>query len=434
MSQNTKTQRISFASSKILLEYPDLLEVQLKSFRDFFQLDTTPENRKNEGLYKVFQEIFPIEDTRNNYKLEFIDYFIDPPQYSIDECLERGLTYNVPLKAKLRLSCSDPEHEDFDISVQDVYLGNIPYMTPGGTFVINGSERIIVSQLHRSPGVFFGQSLHANGTKLYSARIIPFKGSWIEFATDINNVMYAYIDRKKKLPVTTLLRAIGYNGDKDIIDIFGLADEIEATQENLKKNEGRKLAAKVLKTWIEDFVDEDTGEVIPVERTTPIVERGEILNEDTIARLAETDVKTILLQKEEANVNEYAIIYNTLQKDPTNTETEAINYIYKQLRNSEPPDEATARDVIDKLFFSEKRYDLGDVGRYRLNKKLNLSIPDDTRVLTNTDIIEIIKYLLRCLCKIHNDVRLVILFSEFLGNRRLADTSCSLYQKGRTAF
>ena len=394
MSQNTKNQRISFASSKILLEYPDLLEVQLKSFRDFFQLETTPENRKSEGLYQVFQEIFPIEDTRNNYKLEFIDYFVDPPQYSIDECLERGLTYNVPLKAKLRLSCSDPEHEDFDTKIQDVYLGNIPYMTPGGTFVINGSERIIVSQLHRSPGVFFGQSVHANGTKLYSARIIPFKGSWIEFATDINNVMYAYIDRKKKLPVTTLLRAIGFNSDKDIIDIFGLADEIEVTPENLKKNEGRKLAAKVLKTWFEDFVDEDTGEVIPVERTVPIVDRGEILGEDTIEKLADTDVKTILLQKEDANVNEYAIIYNTLQKDPTNTETEAINYIYKQLRNSEPPDEATARDVIDKLFFSEKRYDLGDVGRYRLNKKLNLSIPDETRVLTNTDIIEIIKYLI----------------------------------------
>ena len=373
MSLKPKTQRISFASSKILLEYPDLLEVQLKSFRDFFQLDTTPENRRNEGLYQVFQEIFPIEDTRNNYKLEFIDYFIDPPQYSIDECLERGLTYNVPLKAKLRLSCSDPEHEDFDTRVQDVYLGNIPYMTPGGTFIINGSERIIVSQLHRSPGVFFGQSVHANGTKLYSARIIPFKGSWIEFATDINNVMYAYIDRKKKLPVTTLLRAIGFNGDKD---------------------EGRKLAAKVLKTWIEDFVDEDTGEVIPVERTMPIVERGEVLCDETIQKLAETDVKTILLQKEEANVNEYAIIYNTLQKDPTNTETEAINYIYKQLRNSEPPDEATARDVIDKLFFSEKRYDLGDVGRYRLNQKLNLSTPDNVRVLTNTDIIEIIKYLI----------------------------------------
>ena len=414
MSQNTKNQRISFASSKILLEYPDLLEVQLKSFRDFFQLDTTPENRKNEGLYQVFQEIFPIEDTRNNYKLEFIDYFIDPPQYSIDECLERGLTYNVPLKAKLRLSCSDPEHEDFDTKIQDVYLGNIPYMTPGGTFVINGSERIIVSQLHRSPGVFFGQSVHANGTKLYSARIIPFKGSWIEFATDINNVMYAYIDRKKKLPVTTLLRAIGFNSDKDIIDIFGLADEIEVTPDNLKKNEGRKLAAKVLKTWFEDFVDEDTGEVIPVERTVAIVERGEILGEDTIAKLADTDVKTILLQKEDTNVNEYAIIYNTLQKDPTNTETEAINYIYKQLRNSEPPDEATARDVIDKLFFSEKRYDLGDVGRYRLNQKLNLTIPDETRVLTNTDIIEIIKYLIQLI-----NSKAVVDDIDHLSNRRI---------------
>ena len=414
MSKKTNKQRISFASSKILLEYPDLLEVQLKSFQDFFQLDTTPENRRSEGLYQVFQEIFPIEDTRNNYKLEFIDYFIDPPQYSIDECLERGLTYNVPLKAKLRLSCSDSEHEDFDTTVQDVYLGNIPYMTPGGTFVINGSERIIVSQLHRSPGVFFGQSLHANGTKLYSARIIPFKGSWIEFATDINNVMYAYIDRKKKLPVTTLLRAIGFNGDKDIIDIFGLADEIEATEENLRANEGRKLAAKVLKTWIEDFVDEDTGEVIPVERTMPIVERGEILSEDTIAKLSETDVKTILLQKDEANMNEYAIIYNTLQKDPTNTETEAINYIYKQLRNSEPPDEATARDVIDKLFFSEKRYDLGDVGRYRLNKKLNLTIDESTRVLTNTDIIEIIKYLIQMI-----NSKAVVDDIDHLSNRRI---------------
>ena len=414
MSKKTKNQRISFASSKILLEYPDLLEVQLKSFQDFFQLDTTPENRRNEGLYQVFQEIFPIEDTRNNYTLEFIDYFIDPPQYSIDECLERGLTYNVPLKAKLRLSCSDPDHEDFDTKVQDVYLGNIPYMTPGGTFIINGSERIIVSQLHRSPGVFFGQSLHANGTKLYSARIIPFKGSWIEFATDINNVMYAYIDRKKKLPVTTLLRAIGYNSDKDIIDIFGLADEIEVTPENLKANEGRKLAAKVLKTWVEDFVDEDTGEVIPLERTLPIVERGEILNEETIEKLADTDVKTILLQKDEANVNEYAIIYNTLQKDPTNTEMEAVNYIYKQLRNSEPPDEATARDVIEKLFFSEKRYDLGDVGRYRLNKKLNLTIDDNTRVLTNTDMIEIIKYLIQLI-----NSKAVVDDIDHLSNRRI---------------
>lgn len=358
-------------------------------------METTPDNRKNEGLFQVFQEIFPIEDTRNNYKLEFIDYFIDPPQYSIDECLERGLTYNVPLKAKLRLSCTDPEHEDFDTRVQDVYLGSIPYMTPAGTFVINGSERIIVSQLHRSPGVFFDQSMHANGTKLYSARIIPFKGSWIEFATDINNVMYAYIDRKKKLPVTTLLRAIGFNSDKDIIDIFGLADEIEVNEQNLKENAGRKLAAKVLKTWTEDFEDEDTGEVIPIERTIPIVERGEILDDDTIAKIIDTDVKTILLQKDEANSNEYAIIFNTLQKDPTNTEIEAVNYIYKQLRNSEPPDEATARDVIDKLFFSEKRYDLGNVGRFRLNKKLSLTTDPETRVLTNTDIIEIIKYLIQ---------------------------------------
>lgn len=394
MSKKTNNKRVMFATSKIL-EYPDLLEVQLKSFKDFFQVETTPDNRKNEGLFQVFQEIFPIEDTRNNYKLEFIDYFIDPPQYSIDECLERGLTYNVPLKAKLRLSCTDPEHEDFDTRVQDVYLGSIPYMTPAGTFVINGSERIIVSQLHRSPGVFFDQSMHANGTKLYSARIIPFKGSWIEFATDINNVMYAYIDRKKKLPVTTLLRAIGFNSDKDIIDIFGLADEIEVNEQNLKENAGRKLAAKVLKTWTEDFEDEDTGEVIPIERTIPIVERGEILDDDTIAKIIDTDVKTILLQKDEANSNEYAIIFNTLQKDPTNTEIEAINYIYKQLRNSEPPDEATARDVIDKLFFSEKRYDLGNVGRFRLNKKLSLTTDPETRVLTNTDIIEIIKYLIQ---------------------------------------
>ena len=394
MSKKTNNKRVMFATSKIL-EYPDLLEVQLKSFKDFFQVETTPDNRKNEGLFQVFQEIFPIEDTRNNYKLEFIDYFIDPPQYSIDECLERGLTYNVPLKAKLRLSCTDPEHEDFDTRVQDVYLGSIPYMTPAGTFVINGSERIIVSQLHRSPGVFFDQSMHANGTKLYSARIIPFKGSWIEFATDINNVMYAYIDRKKKLPVTTLLRAIGFNSDKDIIDIFGLADEIEVNEQNLKENAGRKLAAKVLKTWTEDFEDEDTGEVIPIERTIPIVERGEILDDDTIAKIIDTDVKTILLQKDEANSNEYAIIFNTLQKDPTNTEIEAVNYIYKQLRNSEPPDEATARDVIDKLFFSEKRYDLGNVGRFRLNKKLSLTTDPETRVLTNTDIIEIIKYLIQ---------------------------------------
>ena len=394
MSKKAINKRINFATSKIL-EYPDLLEVQLKSFKDFFQMETTPENRKNEGLYQVFQEIFPIEDTRNNYKLEFIDYFIDPPQYSIEECLQRGLTYNVPLKAKLRLSCTDPEHEDFDTRVQDVYLGNIPYMTPAGTFVINGSERIIVSQLHRSPGVFFDQSMHANGTKLYSARIIPFKGSWIEFATDINNVMYAYIDRKKKLPVTTLLRAIGYNSDKDIIDIFDLADEIEVTPDNLAAGKGRKLANNVLKTKFEDFIDEDTGEVTPVERIEIIVKRGEVLDDATIEAILEADEKSILLQKDEVGSAEYAIIFNTLQKDPTNTEIEAVNYIYKQLRNSEPPDESTARDVIDKLFFSEKRYDLGNVGRFRLNKKLNLAIAPDVRVLTNTDIIEIIKYLIQ---------------------------------------
>ena len=410
---NKTTKRINFATSKIL-DYPDLLEVQIKSFKDFFQLETTPDSRRNEGLYQVFQEIFPIEDTRNNYKLEFIDYFIDPPQYSIEECLDRGLTYNVPLKAKLRLSCTDPEHEDFDTRVQDVYLGNIPYMTPAGTFVINGSERIIVSQLHRSPGVFFDQSMHSNGTKLYSARIIPFKGSWIEFATDINNVMYAYIDRKKKLPVTTLLRAIGYNSDKDIIDIFGLADEIPATEEALKANEGRKLAAKVLQTWTEDFEDEDTGEVIPVERSRSIVDRGDILNEDTIARILDTDAKTILLQKDETGSKEYAIIYNSLQKDPTNTEIEAVNHIYKQLRNSEPPDETTARDVIDKLFFSEKRYDLGIVGRYRLNKKLGLTTNPEIRVLTNTDIIEIIKYLIQLI-----NSRATVDDIDHLSNRRV---------------
>jgi len=413
MSKKTTGKRINFASSKIL-EYPDLLEVQLKSFQDFFQLDTSPENRKNEGLYQVFQEIFPIEDTRNSYKLEFIDYFIDPPQYSIVECLERGLTYSVPLKAKLRLSCTDQEHEDFDTRVQDVYLGNIPYMTPAGTFVINGSERIIVSQLHRSPGVFFDQSMHANGTKLYSARIIPFKGSWIEFATDINNVMYAYIDRKKKLPVTTLLRAIGFNSDKDIIDIFDLADEVEVSKKSLKANEGRKLAAKVLKTWVEDFEDEDTGEVIPIERTLPIVERDAVLDDETIEAILDTDVKSVLLQKDEASTNEYAIIFNTLQKDPTNTEIEAVNYIYKQLRNSEPPDESTARDVIDKLFFSEKRYDLGNVGRYRLNRKLGLTIDPETRVLTQTDIIEIVKYLIQLI-----NSRATVDDIDHLSNRRV---------------
>ncbi|MCK9628555.1 MAG: DNA-directed RNA polymerase subunit beta [Bacteroidales bacterium] len=395
MSQKSNNQRITFATSKVLLDYPDFLEVQLKSFKDFFQLETTPENRKNEGLFKVFQEIFPITDTRNNFVLEFIDYFIDPPRYSIEECLDRGLTYSVPLKAKLKLFCTDPEHEDFDTVIQDVYLGTIPYMTPRGTFVINGSERIVVSQLHRSPGVFFGQSMHANGTKLYSARIIPFKGSWIEFATDINNVMYAYIDRKKKLPVTTLLRAIGYESDKDILDIFGLANEIKVTKANLKKCIGSRLAARVLKTWNEDFVDEDTGEVVYIERNEIVLDRETIIEEDHLDIILESGVSTILIHKEDANINDFAIIHNTLQKDQCNSEKEAVFYTYRQLRNSEPPDEATARDVIDKLFFSDKRYDLGEVGRYRLNHKLNLTTPDETRVLTKADIIEIIRYLIQ---------------------------------------
>ena len=394
MSQNTNNQRITFATSKSLLDYPDFLEVQLKSFKDFFQLDTTAENRRNEGLFKVFQEIFPITDTRNNFVLEFIDYYIDPPRYSIEECLEMGLTYSVPLKAKLKLSCTDPEHEDFATEIQDVYFGTIPYMTPGGTFVINGAERVVVSQLHRSPGVFFGQSVHTNGTKLYSARIIPFKGSWIEFATDINNVMYAYIDRKKKLPVTTLLRAIGFEADKEILEIFDLADEVKVNRTNLKKNLGRRLAARILKTSWEDFVDEDTGEVMPIERSEVIIERETELTEEHIEDILESGVKTILLHKENPSGVDYSIIYNTLQKDPCNTEKDAVVYIYRQLRNSEPPDEATARDVIDKLFFSDKRYDLGDVGRFRINKKLGLEINPEVRVLTREDIIAIIRYLI----------------------------------------
>ena len=387
-------KRISFSSISHKMEYPDFLEVQLKSFHDFFQLDTTAENRKNEGLYKVFSENFPITDTRNNFVLEFIDYYIDPPRYSIEECLEMGLTYSVPLKAKLKLSCTDPEHEDFATEIQDVYFGTIPYMTPGGTFVINGAERVVVSQLHRSPGVFFGQSVHTNGTKLYSARIIPFKGSWIEFATDINNVMYAYIDRKKKLPVTTLLRAIGFEADKEILEIFDLADEVKVNRTNLKKNLGRRLAARILKTSWEDFVDEDTGEVMPIERSEVIIERETELTEEHIEEILESGVKTILLHKDNPSGVDYSIIYNTLQKDPCNTEKDAVVYIYRQLRNSEPPDEATARDVIDKLFFSDKRYDLGDVGRFRINKKLGLEINPEVRVLTREDIIAIIRYLI----------------------------------------
>ncbi len=395
MSVKIENQRISFSSTKTVFDYPDFLEVQIKSFVEFFQLGTIPDQRKEEGLCKVFEENFPITDTRNNFVLEFVDYMVDPPRYSIEECIERGLTYSVPLKAKLKLYCTDPEHEDFDTVVQDVYLGTVPYMTPRGTFVINGAERVVVSQLHRSPGVFFGQSMHANGTKLYSARIIPFKGSWIEFATDINSVMFAYIDRKKKLPVTTLLRAIGFESDKDILEIFDLADEIKVSKSGLKKIVGRKLAARVLKTWTEDFVDEDTGEVVSIERNEVVLDRETVLDNDHIDQIVESGAKTILLHKEDQNLQDFAIIYNTLQKDPCNSEKEAVLHIYRQLRNAEPPDDATARDVIDKLFFSEKRYDLGEVGRYRINKKLNLNIDMNVQVLTKEDIIEIIKYLIK---------------------------------------
>jgi len=395
MSVKIENQRISFSSTKTVFDYPDFLEVQIKSFIEFFQLGTTPDQRKTEGLCKVFEENFPITDTRNNFVLEFVDYSVDPPRYAIEECIERGLTFSVPLKAKLKLYCTDPEHEDFDTVVQDVYLGTVPYMTPKGTFVINGAERVVVSQLHRSPGVFFGQSMHANGTKLYSARIIPFKGSWIEFATDINSVMFAYIDRKKKLPVTTLLRAIGFESDKDILEIFDLADEIKVSKSGLKKIVGRKLAARVLKTWVEDFVDEDTGEVVSIERNEVVIDRETIIDNDHIDEIIDSGAKTILLHKEDQNLQDFAIIYNTLQKDPCNSEKEAVLHIYRQLRNAEPPDDATARDVIDKLFFSEKRYDLGEVGRYRINKKLNLNIDTGVQVLTKEDIIEIIKYLIK---------------------------------------
>lgn len=376
------------------MAYPDFLEVQLKSFKDFLQLDTPPELRKDDGLYKVFSENFPIADTRNNFVLEFLDYYIDPPRYTIEECLERGLTYSVPLKAKLKLYCTDPDHEDFDTVIQDVFLGPIPYMTANGTFIINGAERVVVSQLHRSPGVFFGSSIHANGTQLYSARIIPFKGSWIEFATDINNVMYAYIDRKKKLPVTTLLRAIGFENDKDILEIFNLAEEVKATRNNLKKFIGHKLAARVLKSWVEDFVDEDTGEVVSIERNEVILDRETLLDENSIEEIMNSGVPSILIHKEDLNTSDFSIIFNTLQKDPSNSEKEAVLYIYRQLRNADPADDASAREVINNLFFSEKRYDLGDVGRYRINHKLNLNTASDIRVLTKEDIIEIIKYLI----------------------------------------
>jgi DNA-directed RNA polymerase subunit beta len=395
LSPSSKQERIRFGSVKTPLEYPDFLDIQIKSFQDFFQLETKLEDRNNEGLFKTFSENFPITDSRNQFVLEFLDYFVDPPRYSEEECIERGLSYALPLKARLKLYCTDPEHEDFETIVQDVYLGTIPYMTSRGTFIINGAERVVVSQLHRSPGVFFGQSFHANGTKLYSARIIPFKGSWIEFATDINEVMYAYIDRKKKLPVTTLLRAIGYVRDKDILEIFDLAEEMKVSKTGLKRVVGRRLAARVLKTWVEDFVDEDTGEVVSIERNEVIIDRDELIDKDNMNLILDAEVPTILLHKEDIESSEFAIIYNTLQKDPTNSEKEAMEYIYRQLRNAEPPDEETARGIIDKLFFSETRYSLGDVGRYRLNKKLELDIDEDKQVLTKEDIISIIKYLIQ---------------------------------------
>lgn len=422
MSQSTETQRISFATTKNQFPYPDFLEVQLQSFRDFFQLDTQTEKRKNEGMYKVFSENFPISDTRNNFTLYFIDYFVDPPRYTVEECIARGLTYSVPLKAKLRLECNDPDHEDFATVVQDVYLGTIPYMTDKGTFVINGAERVIVSQLHRSPGVFFGSSVHTNNTVLYSARIIPFRGSWIEFATDINNVMYAYIDRKKKLPVTTLLRAIGFETDKDILESFGLAEEVKANKTNLKKYVGRTLAARVVKPWVEDFVDDATGEVVTVERTEVLIERETVLENRHIQLIVDSGCQSILIHKEDATKTDYSIIYNSLQKDPSNTEREAILHIYRQLRNAEPADDASARDLVNGLFFSEKRYDLGEVGRFRINRKLGLKTDPKVRVLTKEDIIEIIKYLIELI-----NGKVIVDDIDHLSNRRVRTVGEQLY-------
>jgi len=419
-----KAIRQSFASVDLPLEHPDFLDIQLRSFQEFFQLETKPENRESEGLFKVFSENFPITDTRNQFVLEFLDYFIDPPRYSITECIERGLTHSVPLKAKLKLYCTDPEHEDFETIVQDVYLGTIPYMTPQGSFVVNGAERVIVNQLHRSPGVFFGQSRHANGTKLYSARIIPFKGSWIEFATDINGVMYAYIDRKKKLPVTTLLRAIGYETDRDILDIFDLADEVKVSKAGLKRVVGRRLAARVLKVWVEDFVDEDTGEVVSIERNEVVLDRETVIEKEHVEMILESGAKTIILHKESINQSDYAIIYNTLQKDSSNSEKEAVEYIYRQLRNAEPPDLDTARGVIDKLFFSEMRYDLGEVGRFRINRKLGLSEDEVSRTLTKGDILLIIKYLID-LVNSNADVDDI----DHLSNRRIRTVGEQLYSQ-----
>ncbi|WP_207492812.1 DNA-directed RNA polymerase subunit beta [Aridibaculum aurantiacum] len=421
MSSTKVQNRVSFGKIKNLSETPDLLDIQLQSFQDFFQLETTPDKRNVEGLFRVFKENFPITDTRNIFVLEFLDYFIDPPRYSIDECMERGLTYAVPLKAKLRLSCNDEEHVDFQTIVQDVFLGNIPYMTPRGTFVVNGAERVVVSQLHRSPGVFFGQSIHPNGTKIYSARVIPFKGAWMEFATDINNVMYAYIDRKKKFPVTTLLRSIGFETDKDILELFGMADEVKAEKKTLDNYLGKKLAARVLRTWVEDFVDEDTGEVVSIERNEVVMERDTILDENAIETISEMDVKSVFIQKEEVS-GDYSIIYNTLNKDTSNSELEAVQHIYRQLRGADAPDNETARGIIDKLFFSDKRYDLGEVGRYKINRKLNLNFPLEKKVLTKDDIIEIIKYLVRL-----TNSKAEIDDIDHLSNRRVRTVGEQLY-------
>ena len=421
MSPTKVQSRISFGKIKNLSETPDLLDIQLQSFQDFFQLETTPDKRNVEGLFRVFKENFPITDTRNIFVLEFLDYFIDPPRYSIEECMERGLTYAVPLKAKLRLSCNDEEHIDFQTIVQDVFLGNIPYMTPRGTFVVNGAERVVVSQLHRSPGVFFGQSVHPNGTKIYSARVIPFKGAWMEFATDINNVMYAYIDRKKKFPVTTLLRSIGFETDKDILELFGMADEVKAEKKQLSNFLGKKLAARVLRTWVEDFVDEDTGEVVSIERNEVVMERDTVLDEDAIDTISEMDVKSVFIQKEEVS-GDYSIIYNTLNKDTSNSELEAVQHIYRQLRGADAPDNETARGIIDKLFFSDKRYDLGEVGRYKINRKLGLTFPIEKKVLTKDDIIEIIKYLVRL-----TNSKAEIDDIDHLSNRRVRTVGEQLY-------
>ena len=421
MSSTKIQSRINFGKTKNLSDAPDLLAIQIQSFREFFQLETTPDKRNNEGLFRVFKENFPISDTRNIFVLEFLDYFIDPPRYSIDECMERGLTYAVPLKAKLRLSCNDEEHIDFQTIVQDVFLGNIPYMTPRGTFVINGAERVVVSQLHRSPGVFFGQSMHPNGTKIYSARVIPFKGAWMEFATDINNVMYAYIDRKKKFPVTTLLRSIGFETDKDILELFGMADEVKVDKNTLKDYVGRRLAARVLRTWVEDFVDEDTGEVVSLERNEIVMERDKVLDENAVETIVEMGIKSVFVQREDVG-GDYAIIYNTLNKDTSNSELEAVQHIYRQLRGADAPDNETARGIIDKLFFSDKRYDLGEVGRYKINRKLNLSFPIEKKVLTKDDIISIVKYLVRL-----TNGKAEIDDIDHLSNRRVRTVGEQLY-------